>query len=414
MGAAVLLLTVLCVWGMPMLLRASLQNHLGEARWLVLLLGSSLAVQVTASVYGGILTGCHRWDWHNGVYAVTYAVMLVGMILALKLGYGLVGLACVNLGSETLGRLVRLVLARRVCPEVEISRRHMSWGIAREMMGFGGKMFIYDCAYLLLTQTISLLLLTFLGPATLALFSRPVALIRTVKTLMLKYANVFVPAASSLQGMGDRAALCKLALDAARYGAFFALPPMLFLIIHGGSVLHLWMGGAYANGSLIALLVIAHFFGIAHAPLFSILAGLNQHGRAGLAIFCSAVASALATFIWLAFFDGGLLGVVVCLGVPWIAGNGLLLPWFAARHLGMSLENLLLSTWRQPLLYCLPYAAGLSAVRYCYHGTALHTLLWSGCAGGLVLLVCYWFLVFPESWRNKVLKRFLPLPAKAH
>jgi hypothetical protein len=174
------------------------------------------------------------------------------------------------------------------------------------------------------------------------------------------------------------------------------------------------MGGAYANGSLIALLVIAHFFGIAHAPLFSILAGLNQHGRAGLAIFGSAVTSGLAAFIWLALFDGGLLGVAVCLGVPWIVGNGLVLPWFAAQHLGTSLENLLLSTWRQPLLYCLPYAAGLLAVRYFYLGTALHTLLWSAFVGGLVLVVCYWFFVFPESWRNKLLKRFLPMPAKAH
>src|SRR5205823_4750426 len=46
MGAIVLLLTVICVWVMPFILRESLQGHLSEARWLVLLLGASLAVQM--------------------------------------------------------------------------------------------------------------------------------------------------------------------------------------------------------------------------------------------------------------------------------------------------------------------------------------------------------------------------------
>jgi O-antigen/teichoic acid export membrane protein len=408
MGAVVVILTLLCVWGMPLLLRESLSGHLNQARWLVLLLGLSLALQVSVSAYGGILTGCHRWGLHNGIYAITYSIMLVGMVAVLKLGYGLVGLAAVNLFCETLGRLARVRLSYKVCPGLEIRRRHMRWETSREMMGFGGKMFVYDCGSLVLGSTLILIIISSLGAPAVALFSRPMALIRIVKTFVVKYAQVFVPTASSLHVAGEIDEVRRLAVCAVRYGIMIGLPALLFLGIQGGELLGLWMGSNYADGTLILLLVLAHFFSIVYAPLYSILCGLNLHGRVGVVVFLGAVLGAAITLAWLS--NGGRLhDVAFCFGVPWAFVNGVYLPVCACSRLRIPLGEFLRGVWTRPLMACFPFATWLVLVRSLDFGSRFQTLAIASSVGGLLLCATYWRFGFTPELKLSIRGRVVGL-----
>ncbi len=402
MGGIVLLLTALCIWFMPVLLKDSLRAHLTEACWLVFLLGLSIVLQISTSVYAGVLTGCHRWDLHNAIYTGTYLFMLVGMVASLKLGFGLIGLAAVNLTGDSIGRFTRVWLAYRICDGLEVRWRLMHWKTARKMLTFGSKMFIYDCAYLLLSQTTSLLILSYLGAANLAIYSRPLAIVRHIKSFIAKYANVLVPTTSSLQTTGDRQALRSFVLSSSRQCAFITLPPICLLWVMGADVLELWMGPKYANGGLIAALAAAQLFGIAHAPLFSVLAGLNHHGRAGILIFCSAVVSSLSALLWLSVYQGGLIGVAICLGIPWTIANGLILPIYASKSFDLSASELISETWKKPLLCCLPFLGCLLLVRYMHFGNVVYSLFWGIFLGGCSLASTYWFQVIPSAWKNKI------------
>src|SRR5262249_21126034 len=67
-----LALTALVVWLLPMLFGARLGAGVETARWMIALLGASIAVQLAFDGFGGVLTGCHRWDVHNMVNAGAY------------------------------------------------------------------------------------------------------------------------------------------------------------------------------------------------------------------------------------------------------------------------------------------------------------------------------------------------------
>jgi O-antigen/teichoic acid export membrane protein len=405
MGALVLVLTVVCVWAMPSILRQSLSGHLAEARWVVLLLGTSLAIQVSASVYGGVLTGCHRWDWHNAMYALTYTIMLAGMVFSIFSGYGIVGLALVNLIGESFGRITRVVLAYRVCPGLQIRRNHMHWKTAREMMGFGGKMFVRDSATLLLGQTTSLLILSYAGPAALALFSRPTALVRTMGSFISKYANVLTPTASSLHSAGDSLEVRMLAIKSTRYNLFLCLPPMIFLALTGGDLIALWMGAKYANASLVAVLVGAHFFSMAYAPLYHVLCGLDKHGSVSLVLMFGAICGVVAAFVCLAVAGGGLTSVAASFGAPWAIVNGIYLPFYACKRLRLPLRKFLVDIWRLPLAVCVPFTLIIVAVKWLPIVSAFQRLIVFGLTGGTVLFAVYWGFVVPETWKSMVLRR---------
>ena len=222
---------------------------------------------------------------------------------------------------------------------------------------------------------------------------------------MMKYAYVFVPTASSLEGAGQGEEVGRLAVKATRFGLLICLPVVLFLMFLGGDLLDLWMGGRYANGRLIAVLAGVHFFSIAYLPLFFVLSGINGHGRAGVVLFVGAGVGAGLAFLWLRLFHGGLVGTTLAAGLPWVLVNGIYLPIHACKRLGLSLREFFAGAWKKPLLCALPYLACLLAVRMLHLASALQTLVWSAFLGGGVLTVLYWMFAVPGAQKRRIVAR---------
>ncbi len=60
-AVVVLLLTGAATLAVPGILAAQLRSFLTDARWVIFLLGSTVAVQFAFSSFAGVLSGCHRW-----------------------------------------------------------------------------------------------------------------------------------------------------------------------------------------------------------------------------------------------------------------------------------------------------------------------------------------------------------------
>ena len=82
------------------------------------------------------------------------------------------------------------------------------------------------------------------GLVALAVFSRPLALIRMIETFGAKFAYVLTPTASSLQSSGQHERLAQLLLQAGRLGTALALPMILLLAVLGDPIMLAWMGAS--------------------------------------------------------------------------------------------------------------------------------------------------------------------------
>ena len=105
-------------------------------------LGATLALSYINAVYQGVLSGCHRWTLQHSITAATNIVSLVGMVAVLQAKQGLIALAMVYACANLLGQIIRLIYAYRVCPGLSVKWRLASKSIAKEMLGFGGKMYL--------------------------------------------------------------------------------------------------------------------------------------------------------------------------------------------------------------------------------------------------------------------------------
>ncbi len=404
-------LVVMAVWFLPRFFREHTGVELSEARWVVGLLGGSLAVQQAFDSYRGTMTGCHRWDLHNAINSASYGITVVAMIVLLLLGFDLRALAAAYLAVAAGTEVVRVLTVRRLCPELDVHPRKATWRQAKEMLAFGVKSIVIGLPALLVMQGVSLMIARHLGPAMLAVFSRPLGLIRNAMTFVNKYALILTPTAGSLQGSGRDDEIGELLLRTTRYSVALTLPIILVLTILGNSILAIWMGPRYEAGRILAILGAGCFLPLTTLAAMTILAGLNAHGRIGSVTLVVSVVGMGVGAVAMGFAGVSLAGAALLMSAILTVNAGIIL-WFASRRLQVPMRRIFRRSFLGPLGAGVPHAAALLAVNYAWGGRPL-VALGAGCIASIVILVpIYWMFFLPDEMRNGI-RRLSPFNAVA-
>lgn len=399
------MLTLGLVAIMHTLLSESLQVHLNEARVLLLLLGLTAAVQMPFSVPGGVITGSQRYDLVNLVEGSSHFVTIVGIAVALLSGAGLWVLGAIVLASETLSGVAKCFIARRVCPQLVLSPRRATWSAVKEVTVFGWKLFLERVSRIVLYQTNSLLIMFYLGPASLAVYSRSTALVLHAHKLLFHFGRVFTPVASGMQARGDERELADLFRTSGQRALLVSLPIVIVLVLIGDTVLEVWMGPGFAAMWVLPILAIGHLCAMMHTPAYCILLGVNHHGLVGVASLVLALVGVGVSAVLIVICDFGILGAAIGVAVSMTLLNLFVVPVIAVRYVNMSLWQYVRDTVSVPVLACLPLVGALLLIRWFVDATAPVMLLTAVAVGAPALLLPYYFVV-PRSLRNRLLAPF--------
>lgn len=400
-GSLTLVFTLTCAWLLPRILRADLAAHVGSARWLVLLLGTTVACQLGFQVYQGVLAGCHRFDVLNVITATTEILNSIAIVAVLFAGGGLVALGVVCLAFQLAGDLSRMYWAHRVCPELRVRLADAEWHEAKRLLRFGLKALVYSISGLLLIQANKLTVGGTFGLAALAVFSRPFALIRVIETFAAKFAYVLTPTASSLQSRGQHDQLSRLLLQSTRLGTALALPMVLVLAILGDPIMLLWMGPRYEPGPVVVILALGYLASLALAPMITILFGMNLHGWPALATLVAAGISALLGVLNASVLGWGLTGAALAVAVP-LTGSAVFLAAYACRKLELSAGEFLKEALAGPLLCGIPFALILAASRAAFPASPAIAIFGGLALAWPVVLLLYWRFVIPDELKAQI------------
>lgn len=390
---------------LPHFMVSQLGSQTSGSQWVVFFLGMSLVGKISLAVFGGILTGCHRWDLQHGINAANRLATLLGMIVVLKLDGGLPELALVYLCLETLVLSSRCSLVFRVCPGLRINPRLARRTTALNMWRFGLKTLLPDLGDLLSNQTFNLLLIWFLGPAALAGYARPRALVRHIQTFVRRYSFTLTPTASSLQAMSADQEIRELFISSCRVGAYIIFPMVAVLMIMGGPILHVWMGQKYADNLLPAILAMGYLPFLLQLPLNNILQGFNSHGWPGLFKFIASVMGIGCALVSLGIFHASVTGAAIALFLPFWISEAIATPLYAARRHGFSWWRYLMAGIAQPLLIMMPMIVSLVIIRILFAPRPVLMLL-AGIPLGLgCFAVSFWFFGASAEVRRRIVSR---------
>jgi O-antigen/teichoic acid export membrane protein len=410
---AMILTLVVSGWVIPQF-HEKLGSQMESTRLVVAFLGLEVAFSIMLTVYGGILVGCHRWDANNLISATCYLIMTIGMVCAILEGGGLAALAAIHCVTMTAGELVRRRLARRICPEFTMDFRLATWEIWKEQAKFSLKSLIPRIADLLSNQSLALLLTYFLGPAMLAIYSRPRNLMRQGQTIAAKFGAILIPTASSLQAQADHIQLQATFLRSTLFISSLTMPAVGMLALFGDEIIHVWMGQAYIYAGLVPILAVGSFPSLVQEPVWSILTGMNAHGRVGIWKLGAAVCSAVFLGLGLFFFRWQLVAAALAFALPNLVVDGIVAPILACRILGISARTYYAKTYLRPLIGTLPFLCLIWIAKAAFPTMpAMGILL--GALASVLLMAIYWsaFQVLKQKtsssprfavaqWRKKI------------
>jgi O-antigen/teichoic acid export membrane protein len=400
---ALIIAVVSAFWILP-LFAAKLGDSLATARWVLLFLGAEIALSITLSVYGAVIVGCHRWDHHNTVSAVAYGLVAFGMISVLLLGGGLPALALVHCSIMVAGQLVRRKISKKVCPELRIEWGLACWRDFKEQARYSAKTLLPSISNLLSNQALSLLITAFLGPASLAVFSRARGLMTTLRTLAMKFGMIVVPTASALQAKDDVQALKDTLLATPTIISSLSMPVIVAMAIFGDHLIRFWMGNSYVFYGLLPVLCVGTFATVVQEPVWSLLSGMNVHGRIALVKLGAAVLSASLLALGLWWLHWGLLGAAICFALPQLLVDGLYVPCYACHRTKLSKSIFFWRVYCKPLFCVMPFAfASWHAVNY-WNDHMIAGVFKVG-VGLALMLACYLRWLIPTEVLNQVKNR---------
>ncbi len=399
----VMVLTVASAVWLPRFFQQELDNQGAVAFWVIAMLGTSVAVRMASQPFSGVVTGCHRWDLHNLLNSGTYAVIVAAMLIALWQGDGLIGISVVYLIGTIATEIIRVAQAFRVCPELRVSPRRATWTEARGLIAFGAKLSTPDTLNILVTQLMNMLVLSQIGIATLAVYSRLNALIRQTDSIVWKYSLPLTPTASSLQGSGHDQEVRELLIGSTRIAAYLIWPILIAFAIVGDDVLQLWMGPRYDPTWVLTIMAVGSMIPISQQPIFTILIGLNLHGRYAAIRMVGSVLTFLVSLAALRLLHYDLFGLAaISLGISNI--TSFVVAWDTCRRLHIPLRQYLTHAYGGPFACAAPFAAGLIVIGLVFDRHPAATLITSTLFGACLLVPLYWRIV-PRDMRDSVLQR---------
>ncbi len=395
----VLLATAGVVWSLPKFFSEQLGDQLNTAGWVVSLLGAALAAEMAFNWARGVLTGCHRWDLNSGLNAAGRFVAVIAMIAALTFGGGLISLGVAYLSVTIITEVARVFVVRRICPELTVSYRHVSRSHGVEAFQFGGKAMIFSLPALMLVQTTNILLVAKLGPAALAVFSRPIALVRHMEGFLSRFSMILTPTAGVLHQNGVPGEVREFMIKSARYGVAFTLPFVLLLVCFGDVVLDVWMGQEYADWLLMTILAIGYFLPVSQGTVYKILMGMGHHGKVALISLLLSLVTFASAALLIEQLGWSLISAALLVTIPLTLSNGILLPVYACRKLDIPLWTYVRQVFLRPLALNGIFLMVLAGCRVLFADNLLAGLALGCVVGGFVLAVLYWRYLVPAQVR---------------
>jgi len=357
-GAAAMLITLVGCFYIDRFFRIPL-GFQSTARWLLFVVGTSVAVSFPLGVFGGMLEGLQKFyvlNWTNIAFSSLLRVVLI--VFYLNRGYGLLAVAVITVVLPFLGSIVRAVVALQSLP-IKFSLRYVNRDAFRHMANYSGVTFMIIIAGRLRFKTDAVIIGTFLSSAAITYFYAGSRLVDYAGEVVSSLAQIFVPMSSQSDAAGNMDRLRKIFVVGNRACAFTILPMTVTFLILGKAIIEVWVGKRYvAQGyPVLVTLLIPYTLMLMQAASSRILFGMSKHGMLAVVTLVEGVANLALSILLIRPF--GILGDAFGTAIPLLGTFLLFMPQHLCSRLGVRISTYLRQAYLLPLMLCVPMATVL-------------------------------------------------------
>lgn len=391
-GLATLLLTLVLCLNVDHIFRKVTADMMPTARLLLLMVGSSVAINFPLGVFGGFLEGLQRFyilSWTNIVSTLLRTVLI---FVLLGRGYGLVMLAFITIILPLIAAIVRALIALHLHP-VPISLRFVEKGTFRRIANYSSSTFLIMLAGRLKFKSDEVLIGTMMSAAAITYFSIGNRIVDYAGNVVTALAQVFVPMSSESEAKGDINRLRKIFVVGNRVCAFIIFPICVTLLILGKSVIQVWMGKRYVAASypVLCIMIVACTLWWSQSASGRVLFGMSKHGTWAKITLMEGIGNLILSIALIPHY--GIVGDAIGTAIPLALSTIYFMPRHVSRLLGIRVMTYLRQAYMLPFLLTMPLLATLLLLKqwfvpHNYRQLGLQLLI-GGSVYGLGLLWVY-------------------------
>jgi O-antigen/teichoic acid export membrane protein len=269
-----------CIISMPFVHRLiSIPEGLGfDARVVFLLMGLNVSVMIVSGVFANILYGHQRVDIWKSFSIVQVTVNALLVLLLLKLGFRVIGVASAALISNLLIMMLYILFIRRRSYGITFSLSSVSISVLKEIAPYSIRNFLLGLTCQILYFTDFLVIGIYMGADKVAPYEIAYKFCFYATYAFSVISTTIMPRFTTLFALGDLASLRKMYIKTTKITMLIVMPIVIFLIFWGRSFITLWVGGENFVGTDVFLVLV--FMNIIHAigtPGIALLQGIGRN-----------------------------------------------------------------------------------------------------------------------------------------
>lgn len=303
---------------------------------LIMIVAVSWACGMIFTAFGAVLEGIQKFEVFSHIWIVMLASRSVCILVALRLGYGLMAMGYILLLSQFGLYFATFLAYRRIMPETKVSWGSASLSMFRTMMNYGFHSMVVNVSTRFSTQSVPVLITYFLKVDVLAFYQIPQRMLDYAMEGIGRVGMVTTPNAAEKLATGRGEELKRLGIFANRYSLVLFMPVTVFLSVYGFELMSLWILPDFARRSayllpafLVSTTVLAGQFNSV-----SLLFGIARHKLYSRFLVVESLLLLLGMSIVLPRF--GLLGAAWLAGVLVILNRGIGACILTARELAIA------------------------------------------------------------------------------
>ena len=315
LGVVILFATLLLAYVMPHLFKIP-DDQLGTARFMLIVVGATWALQFPSNAPVAVLLGYDRYDGVNALDTLCRVAEAIATAIVLLSGGGVESLAIILASVELPKAVARFLLAYAFVPGFQISLRKVDWRYLRHSGKRSVTFFINTSNSLLNARADELMIGAFLTVSSVGVYGVALRLVNMSRNFALQLNEVLIPTTSKLTNVrGGQQELATMMIKATRVTAGLVTGITLAFIVFGQPFLHLWVGPELEDSyyPLVVLSITTYFAMVYDLPSKVVLAS-DRHNLAAVLTLGSMAGNIALSVALIQRFE--LIGVAIGTLVP--------------------------------------------------------------------------------------------------
>jgi len=388
-AVVVALLAILGAWLAPGIfdIPTELQS---EAFWCILIVGLGGAAQFALFPFAAIFPAAERFDIANYIGVASRIVGAILIVIALKRGYGLVGVSAATLASNLLDYLLRWWLSSRIVPFVKFSRERIVFSRLRDIFSFGIWNFLIAINAYAYQHAPTIIIAAMLKLPAVGQYALATGLLQQISSLLSPVGQVMYPTAAAMDAQNDTQGLRRLYHDGTRLMMLVMVCVVVTAYFLSPDFYRLWIGEKYLSGGeyhsvalLLQVLLMSTFTSFTANIGAQIIMGSGRIRLLALALITGSVLSIGISALLIPHYQ--LLGIAIAVVIASAIIDLIVIPVMVQRVLGLNILDWIKNACVRPLVVSVIVALLLAGLQHVY---SIHSWLDFIISGILSVTLC--------------------------